>query len=121
MPTFASILESTPRSVAAVAWALRSIITSVAPRAIESIRGGAKVRMALYALDEKVFCGIGAAGEDCLLYVHRVRPGEFPRLPLEGKGRHALHVRFSGAGTLDGVVVRELIELAAIRALGAGP
>jgi hypothetical protein len=98
--TFDDVIAPHPKSTQKIAKRLRKLVMDVLGNADEQIVGGAKVKLALYTHPEtnRVMCGVQPAGETCLLYVHRLRKLDHPRLKLEGKGKHAKHIRFETIG-----------------------
>jgi hypothetical protein len=75
--------------------ALRDLVRAAVPQAVEGIYGGAKVGLALYSIAEgkQVICGIQPSGDDCLFYVHNVKPEDSSHFKLEGQGKHARHIK----------------------------
>lgn len=90
--------------------AVRGLVRATLPEATEGVYGGAKVGLALYAVagGKTVICGIQPSGDDCLFYLHNLKPDDSPRLKLEGQGKHARHVKLRA---VDGETRAELVAL----------
>lgn len=101
---------------------LRRLVQSTLPQAVEGIYGGTKVGLALYSVGDgnKVVCGIQPSGDACLLYLHYLKPEDSPRMKLEGKGRHALHIRVNAVSAEIETELSSLLRLALSRS-GAVP
>jgi hypothetical protein len=108
--TFDDLLAGHTAPLREVCGRLRDLVTATLPGAVEGVYGGAKVGVALYAVGggKTVVCGIQPSGDDCLFYLHHLKPEDSPRLKLEGRGKHALHVRVT---TLDDATGAELVSL----------
>lgn len=115
--TFSDVLAPQKPEIRRIAERLREIVRDVLPDAHEGIYGGAKVRMALYSLEDEndVVCAIQPAADRCMLYVHRVTADDSPDLKLEGKGKSNRHVKFRGADEVEPEPIRALLELSVAR------
>lgn len=108
--TFEDLLTGHSAPLQDVCRGLRGLLQAALPEAVEGIYGGTKVGLALYAVGDgkQVICGIQPSGDDCLFYLHYLKPEDSPRLKLEGQGKHARHVRVR---ILSGETRAELISL----------
>jgi hypothetical protein len=113
--SFEDLLAGHIASTQAVCRALRGLVQATLPQAEEGIYGGAKVGLALYSLGDgkKVVCGIQPTGDECLFYLHYLKPENSPRLKLEGKGKHALHIRITILNDETSAELASLLRLAA--------
>lgn len=93
--TFEALIAPFPGDIQEIAGQLRQLVREALPDAEENIYGGAKVANALYSLggSANVICGIQPAPELCRLYVHHIHGLSHPELKIEGKGKHARHVK----------------------------
>jgi len=94
--TFDDVIAPHPKPTRELAKRLRELVMDVLSNTDEQIVGGASVGLALYTHSDtnKVMCGVQPSGKTCLLYVHHLKKLDHPRLKLEGKGKHAKHIRF---------------------------
>ena len=94
--TFDDMISSHPKKTQAMALKLRNLVQNSLVDTEEQIVGGAKVGLALYTDSEtnKVLCGVQPTDGACLLYVHHIKNFKHPRMKLEGRGKHAKHIRF---------------------------
>lgn len=115
--TFDDLLANHPAPVQELCRTLRGLVQETLPQAVEGIYGGAKVGLALYSVGDanKVVCGIQPSGDDCLFYLHDLQPEDSPRLKLEGKGKHALHVRIKTMSRETRSELATLLRLASSR------
>ncbi|MGK7396630.1 MAG: DUF1801 domain-containing protein [Candidatus Cyclobacteriaceae bacterium M3_2C_046] len=100
---FTQILEGKPATVRQAAIKLRELIMDHLPQLDENIYGGKKVKNALYskASPSRVVCGIQTSSQYCMLYLHKTDQVDTNGLKLEGKGKHARHVKFNSAEEVD--------------------
>jgi hypothetical protein len=108
--SFEDLLAGHSAPTQAICRALRGLVQATLPQPVEGIYGGAKVGLALYSIGDgkKVVCGIQPTGDECLFYLHYLKPENSPRLKLEGKGKHALHIRIT---ILNDETSSELVSL----------
>lgn len=91
--TFEDVLKEQPKNLQQLANELRTLILKTDNRIDENIHGGAKVKMALYSINEtnNVLYGIGTGKDHIKLYLHHTdKPNvDVAGLILQGKGKHA--------------------------------
>lgn len=94
---FEDILENKPEEMRGIALQVRSLILKTDKRIDEGVYGGEKVRMSLYSIgsDTNVLYGLGVDEDHVKLYLHHTgKPNvDVAGLKLEGKGKHAKHVK----------------------------
>lgn len=114
---FENCFRGQPPGLLSLGRAVRELVLEALPEATESIHGGSKVGLALYSVSggKTVVCGIQPSGGDCLFYIHHLSPEDSSSLKLEGKGKHARHLRISAlhGPTVD--ALKALIRLARSR------
>lgn len=100
---FADILENRPAELQELAQDVRSILLKIDKRIDENVYGGKKVRIALYSIggDTQVLYGLSIGKDHVQLYLHHAdKPGvDVAGLKLEGKGKHAKHVKIKTLNT----------------------
>ncbi len=92
---------------------LRAFILNHFTDVVESIHGGAKVKLALYTRDGKnnVLCGLQEGKEDsCMLYVHHLENIKHERLKFSGSGKHAKRIRFTDTNEIIAEDIKWLLS-----------
>ncbi len=115
--SFASILESVPHEISAIANRVRALILDHDLPIEEDIYGGKKVKMASYSIGrtDNVIAVIGPAANHCKLFLHHVDKIDPMGLKLEGKGKHAKHIKIFTLDAIDEAVYVSVIgQIAAI-------
>lgn len=115
--SFTSILGSVPEEIVAIAHRLRSLIMEYDLPIEEGIYGGKKVKMASYSIGrtDNVIAVIAPASNHCKLFLHHVDKIDPKGLKLEGKGKHAKHIKIFTLDTIDEPIYRSVIgQVAAI-------
>lgn len=94
---FEDILENKPEEMKGIALQVRSLILKTDKRIAEGVYGGEKVRMSLYSIggDTNVLYGMGVDKDHIKLYLHHTNKPDVDvaGLKLEGRGKHAKHVK----------------------------
>jgi hypothetical protein len=116
--TFEYMIAPHPADVQKVAKRLRTVVKQAVPDAQEGIVGGAKVGLVLYSLKgpDDVLCGIQPGKDACLFYIHHLKDMESAAFKLEGKGQHALHIKFKSLADVKTKPIKDM--LAQARQLG---
>jgi DNA helicase IV len=109
--TFEIIKKDRPESIRKTAQKLRNIIFETLGDIDENIYGGKKVQNALYSKGDpnNVVCGIQTNDKYCLFYLHKTDVVNTDGLKLEGKGKHAKHVKFASAAEIDENLIRRVL------------
>lgn len=115
--TFDALLAPFPETTQHTGAGLRALIRRTFPDFDEHIYGGKAVGNALYSRDSpnRVLCGIQPAEDHCKLYVHHVSDVQLPGIKLEGRGKHARHVKVYTLTEATTVRLLELLQLAFTR------
>lgn len=109
--SFISILEEVPEEIVAIAHRLRALILDEDQPIEESIYGGKKVKMASYSIGrtDNVIAVISPAPTHCKLFLHHVDKIDSMGLKLEGKGKHAKHIKIFSLDAVDEAIYRDVI------------
>jgi hypothetical protein len=119
---FEDILENKPSHVSKILRALRELIQSLDNSLQEEILGGKVVRMASYFISNRnhVVGVIGSGKDHAQLFLHHYDHIDTMGLKLEGKGKHAKHVKIYSLDELSNSslkdVLKQLIEIAKVKA-----
>lgn len=110
--TFEEMIKERPEDVRNTAFRLRKYVVETLPNVDENIYGGKKVQNALYSKESanRVVCGIQANDNFCMLYLHKTDEVNTDSLKLEGKGKHAKHVKFKSPNEVDGLNLSKILE-----------
>jgi hypothetical protein len=115
---FDELIATWPEITRPAAQAARKLILSQHPAIIEQIAGGEKVRYAAYFIGEPihVVAVLGGGKDHCKLYLHHTSKISTGKLKLEGKGKHARHIKLFSASQLAGadyaVALKAVTEIA---------
>ena len=106
----ADVFQGHSEGVRRLAQQLRQLVFQTLPDLNEAAYGGAKVRLTLFSLGspQNVICGVRPGADGCLFYFHHVTPEDSSVLKIEGKGKHARHVKVD---ILDGPTLQEISRL----------
>ncbi len=93
--SFDDMITGQASAVSTTARELRRMLLKAEPRLEEQISGGAKIKVALYGIGgpNNIIAGIQPAADHCKLYLHFTDKINLETPPLEGKGKHAKHVK----------------------------
>jgi hypothetical protein len=115
--TFGELVAPFPPRARDLALRVRKLVREEIPEAEENIHGGKQVANAFYSIDgeRNVFCGIQPGDESCKVFLHNVADFRPSPLKLEGKGKHAKHVKVRAWDSETQEGLKLLINTAVIR------
>lgn len=89
------ILEGHSTEIVDIIKALRKLILELDPTIEEEFLGGAKVKLVSYSIGNRnnVVAVYSPSANHCKLYLHHTDKIDTKGLKLEGKGKHAKHVK----------------------------
>ncbi|MFK7848335.1 MAG: hypothetical protein AB8G77_23810 [Rhodothermales bacterium] len=113
---FEDIIEGQNQSVVEVVNYLRQLITSLDPEIEEGIYGGKVVKMASYSIGraDNVIAVVGPASNHTKLFLHHTDNIDAKGLKLEGKGKHAKHIKIQQLQVIDQSDRDVLLQVVAI-------
>lgn len=93
--TYKDILEGQPTEMVEIMNTLHKLILELDPAVEEEFLGGAKVRMVSCFVGHRnnVVAVFGPAKNHCKLFLHHCDKIDTKDLKLEGKGKHAKHIK----------------------------
>lgn len=93
--TFPEILEGYEKPIQEIAWKLRSLILPLHPDIGEDLNRTRTMSSAFYRIGSSynVIMVIQPAKDHCKLYLHYTDRVDTRDLPLQGKGKHAKHIK----------------------------
>lgn len=109
---FDVLLNNRPENIQLTAKALREVIISELPELNENIYGGKKVQNALYSKHDpnRVVCGMQTNNNYCMLYLHKTNDVDTGNLKLEGKGKHAKHVKYTNPDEINKPLIKKILK-----------
>ena len=109
---FADIVKGHPQELVEVMTFLQALILSLDKRIEEGIYGGKVVRMASYSIGraDNVIAVTGLGKDHCKLFLHHTDKIDPGGLKLEGKGKHARHVKIKSRRHMDDEVYRDVLQ-----------
>lgn len=94
---FEEMIAGKPQPLQNIALQLRELILQTDKRIEEKVYGGAKIQTVLYHISNpnQVLYGITLNDKRCILFLHFTDAADTGTLKLEGKGKHAMQVKFT--------------------------
>lgn len=117
---FKDTFSNSPTTLFELGEKTRQLIISLHPQIVETCHGGATVKMASYSIGrpDNVVAVISPGKDHCKLYLHHCDKIESSGIKLEGKGKHAKHVKLFSKEDFDGEIFRPILEQIVGIALG---
>ena len=105
------ILEGHSPDLVAIANYLKNLILSFNSKIKEDIYGGKTVKMASYSIARptNVIAVLGLGKDHCKLFLHHVDKIDSNGLNLEGKGKHAKHIKIFRLQDINELIYRKVI------------
>lgn len=97
------VLQGSSDSVVEVTLYLREIIKALDPRVEEGFYGGKVVKMASFSIgkSDNVIAVLSPAAHHLKLYLHHTDKVDTGDLKLQGKGKHAKHIKIESKEEVD--------------------
>lgn len=109
---FEDIIKGHSHELVEIMTFLQTLILSLDERIEEGIYGGKVVRMASYSIDkaDNVIAVIGLGNDHCKLFLHHTDKIDPRGLKLEGKGKHARHIKIKSRQHMDDAVYADVLQ-----------
>ncbi len=109
---FQDIVEGYPEELVEIMTFFQSLILSLDERIEEGIYGGKVVRMASYSMGrpDNVIAVTGLGKGHCKLFLHHTDKIDTKGLKLQGKGKHAKHIKINHRQSMDDDIYTEVLR-----------
>ncbi len=110
--TFDTIIADKPEAVQACARQLRQLFLEATPTPDENAYGGQKVQMTLYSIADvnNVAGGVTPAKDHVKLFLHHTDKVDTSGVKLQGRGKHAKHLKYTQVEDMPIDRLRQLIQ-----------
>ena len=115
---FKDIYANSPAELFHIGKKIQQLIIGLHPQIKETCHGGTKVRMASYSIGrlDNVVAVAGPGNDHCKLFLHHCDNIDSKGIKLEGKGKHAKHVKLYAPEDFDEqryrLVIRQVVDIA---------
>lgn len=109
---FKDTFSNSPAPLFQLGEKIRQLIISLNRQIVETCHGGATVKLASYSIGrpDNVVAVISPGKNHCKLYLHHCDRIDSRGIKLEGKGKHAKHVKLFSKEDFEEEIFRPILE-----------